>query len=192
MRYTTSTMKYTAFTFIMLLMVVLVSCSHKFDPDVLNLDFYQWNLWQDTSANTDDLLPSCGWEDFKRGKGKLVRIPASLEEQFPEHELPAVFWYHCRFTLPDKWEELPISLFFESASPIINVFLNEEEVGSFQVEEGSFEVDVSEQIYYTRDNHLSIRISLMDGVGKREESGITGTILVKPELNKDRNQDLSD
>ena len=175
----------------MLLLFLLVSCSHKYDPDILNLDFYQWNLWEDTT-NTDDLLPSCGWEDFERGKGKLVRIPASLEEHFPEHELSGVFWYHCRFTLPDKWEELPISLFFESASPIINVFLNEEEVGSFHVEEGSFEVDVTDQIYYTRDNHLAIRISMVDGEGQRKESGITGTILVKPELDKDRIQDSSE
>lgn len=168
--------------FIILTLVLTASCSHRFDPDVQSLDFYQWNLWHDEGATPDGVLPSCGWEDLHRGMGKLVRIPAPLDEYFPGKEAPAVYWYHCRFTLPEKWEELPISLVFEAASPIIRVFLNEQEVGFVRVEEGSFELDVSDEIYYTRDNHLSIRVSVPGGESVQRPAGITGNILVKPDL----------
>lgn len=171
------------YKFILFLPVILSgSCSHKFDADVQNLNFYQWNLWQDAGAGPDEVLPSCGWEDLHRGMGKLVRIPAPLDEYFAGIEAPAVYWYHCRFSLPEKWQDLPISLAFESASPIIRVYLNEEEVGLFRMEEGAFEVDVSDYIYYIRDNHLSIRVSIPDGESPEKPAGITGTILVKPDL----------
>jgi hypothetical protein len=72
----------------------------------------------------------------------------------------------------------------EDAGPHIKLFLNQDAVGSFQNEEETFEVDVSEIIYYTRDNHLSIRVSdirvsdIQEGIpGKL--NGITGTVLVK-------------
>lgn len=168
-------------TYLPLILSLLLwnSCSHKFDSDIHSLGFYQWNLWQDTEAEPGDELPSCGWEDLHRGMGKLVRIPAPLEEHFADSEAETVYWYHCRFTLPEQWEDKPISLLIEEASPIISLFLNEEEVGSYKSEKGPFELDVSESIYYVRDNHLSIRISNpWDGV-QGELTGITGNILIK-------------
>ncbi len=59
-------------------MLLWVSCSHKYDSDIHNLDFYQWNLWEDAKAGPEEDQPSCGWDDLHRGKGKLVRIPATL------------------------------------------------------------------------------------------------------------------
>lgn len=174
------------------LLVLWTSCSHTYDPDVQNLDFYQWNLWQDPVADPEDVRPSCGWEDLHRGMGKLVRIPASLEEHFPDRETTAVFWYHCRFTLPEQWEEMPISLVFKKAGPLIRLFLNEEEVEVLQGEKTTFEVDVSECIYYTRDNHLSIRISNPLGESPELFTGISGTILVKPDLVGDKEQKVEE
>ena len=169
----------------MMFIVLCASCSHKYDSSVLGLEFYQWNLWQDTGADPEDDLPSCGWEDLHRGLGKLVRIPASLEEHFPGSEAKAVYWYHCRFTLPEQWKDNPISLVFEEAGPFLKLFLNQEPVGSFQGEKGSFELDVSESIYYTRDNHLSIRISTAAEETAGKLNGITGTILVKVNIDKE-------
>jgi len=165
------------------------SCSHNYDPDIQNLDFYQWNLWQDTGADPGEIVPSCGWEDLHRGMGRLVRIPAAPGEHFSEDGGKAVYWYHCRFTLPEKWEEKQISLVFEEAGPILHIFLNRELLGSFQNEKGAFELDVSESIYYVRDNHLSIRISNSDGKSPEKLRGITGNILVKPELGAGKEQE---
>lgn len=155
------------------------SCSHKYASNTLGLDFYQWNLWQDTGAVPGNDLPSCGWEDLHRGMGLLVRIPAPLDTYFPEREENSVFWYHCRFSLPESWEERPISLIFEQAGPEIEIFLNQEKAGSFRDEEGSVELDVSDRIYRTRDNHLCIRVSNPDEIPMGAMDGITGTILVQ-------------
>ncbi len=167
------------YLFLMLLMVLPGSCSHKFDSDILGLDFYQWNLWEDTEAEMGNDLPSCGWDDLHRGKGELVRIPAPIEEHFPNMETTDIYWYHCRFTLPEQWEGRAISLVLEDAGPHIKLFLNQEVVGSYQNEEETFEIDVSEVIYYTRDNHLSIRVSDIQVGEPGKLNGITETILVK-------------
>jgi len=173
-------MRKVQYLLIMLPMVLGISCSHKYNAEVQDLNFYQWNLWQDTGADPEVKLPTVGWEELHRGKGKLVRIPASIEEHFPDSQGAGVYWYHCRFTIPEQWEERPISLVFEEAGPILNVFLNEQEVGSFQAEQDAFEQDVSESIYYIRDNHLSIRVVCSEGLKPGKLSGITGTILVIP------------
>jgi beta-galactosidase/beta-glucuronidase len=167
------------YLFFVLLLVLLGSCSHKFDSNILGLEFYQWNLWEDNGAEPGNDLPSCGWDDLHRGKGVLVRIPASIEEHFNDVKDADVYWYHCRFTLPEQWEGRAISMVLEGAGPHIKLFLNQEAVGSFQNEDGAFEMDVSEVIYYTRDNHLSIRVSdIQEGLpGKL--NGITGMVLVK-------------
>jgi beta-galactosidase/beta-glucuronidase len=167
------------YLFLMLLMVLLGSCSHKFDSNILDLEFYQWNLWEDTEAEMGIDLPSCGWDDLHRGKGVLVRIPAPIEEHFPDAKDTDVFWYHCRFTLPEQWEGRAISMVLEGAGPHIKLFLHQEAVGSFQNEDGAFEMDVSEVIYYTRDNHLSIRVSDIQAGGPGKLNGITGTVFVK-------------
>ena len=172
-------MKKIQILFYALFLILMGSCSHKYDSNTLGLDFYQWNLWEDTGPVQADDLPSCGWDDLHRGKGKLVRIPASLEEHFPGIEESSVFWYHCRFTLPDQWEGKSISMVFEGAGPVLKVFLNEEEAGSFQGEEGAFKLDVSDVIYYTRDNHLAIRVSGLEAETAGKQNGITETILVK-------------
>lgn len=155
------------------------SCSHKYDSNTLGLDFYQWNLWQDTETENGNDLPSCGWDDLHRGKGMLVRIPATIEEHFQEFNSTDVYWYHCRFTLPEQWEERPVFLVLEGAGPHIKLFLNQKSVGSFQNEEGAFELDVSEAIYYTRDNHLSIRVSSSHEETPGKINGITGNVLLK-------------
>jgi beta-galactosidase/beta-glucuronidase len=168
---------------LILTLMLWASCSHKFDSNVHSLDFYQWNLWQDTGARQGDELPSCGWDDLHRGMGVLVRIPASPESYFPDMEESSVFWYHCRFTLPEQWKEKPVSLVLEGAGPFVKLYLNQELLASFHEEGSAYELDVSEVIYYTRDNHLSIRISNpRDGIPGKI-NGITGNILVKTKEN---------
>ncbi len=146
-----------------LLLALATSCSHKFDSNVLDLAFYQWNLWPDMEAALDEHAPSCGWEELHRGTGKLVRIPALAKDHFPGESGLEVYWYHCRFTLPEGWEEREVTLHFEGVGPVTEVFLNQDPVGSHLGEEGEFEIDVSDVIYYTRDNHLAIRVSIRDG-----------------------------
>ncbi len=154
--------------------MLLSSCNLKYDSDILDLAFYQWNQWKDTEAlykkeslNTQSTElsqnvpnpPSCGWDVLHRGNGKLVRIPASLEGY------SGVSWYHCRFTLPELWDKKQIALMFDDGGPKVEVYLNETLVGFHQGNHAPFEIDVTGKIYYTRDNHLAIRITDPDATG---------------------------
>ena len=91
-------MRKTGFLFIFLLAALqlsfLSSCSHDYDPDTLDLGFYQWNLWYDSSPEGEQPIPSCGWEELHRGKGKLVRIPALAKDHFREKQEQGVLSYH--------------------------------------------------------------------------------------------------
>lgn len=155
-----------------------VSCSHHYDPDSLDLGFYQWNLWYDTSAENGQQQPSCAWEDLHRGMGKLVRIPALAKDHFQDKQDRGVLWYHCRFTLPENWEDRKISLQIHGAAPGAGLFLNEEQIAEFQGKDEAFELDVSDIIYYTRDNHLALMISCPPGSEWGRE-GISGGVVVK-------------
>lgn len=150
------------------------SCSLKYNSDTLDLSFYQWNQWPDKDAtwsiDTLDIQhldlsefpaqpPTCGWEELHRGNGRLVRIPAAL----PGYK--GVSWYHCRFTLPELWHEKQIEFLFDSTGPRVEVYLNEALEGYQNGGNGTFKLDVTETIYYTRDNHLAIRITDPDGTG---------------------------
>jgi hypothetical protein len=166
------------------------SCSHHYDPDSLDLGFYQWNLWYDTSAEAGQQAPSCGWEDFHRGVGKLVRIPALAADHFQDKQDQGVLWYHCRFTLPENWEDRKISLQIHGAAPGVGLFLNEEKIAEFQAKGAAFELDVSDIIFYTRDNHLALKISCSPGSEWGRE-GISGGVVVKSiPLEKDTTREI--
>ena len=161
----------------LLLPVLAASCSHKYDPDTLDLGFYQWNLWYDTATEPGQDLPSCGWEDLHRGMGKLVRIPALARDHFPGQQAAGVLWYHCRFTLPENWEHRKISLEIKGASPAVELFLNQERIAEFHGNGSPFEMDVSDRIFYTRDNHLAVKIPSPEGADWNQV-GISGGIVV--------------
>ncbi len=177
-------------------LLITVSCSHKFNSDELDLGFYQWNLWDDTEAVNTELTgdsvhpPSCGWEVLHRGNGKLLRIPAIIEDNFPDSEQPSVFWYHCRFTLPEQWEARDIVLKFEGAGPGVEVYLNEALMGVHTGIGAPFEIDVTQKIYYTLDNHLAIRINGIQDTPGPGQAGISGTIVVKSKVPAGDNQSL--
>ena len=160
------------------LISILPSCSHKFEPNVLDLDFYQWNLWYDTSEGSTIPGPSCGWDDLHRGMGKLVRIPALARDHFQDKSESGVLWYHCKFTLPENWEERKIELEIAGARPRVELFLNEDKITGFQGSQEIFTLDVTEVIFYTRDNHLALRISTSPGDQWAEE-GIAGGVVIK-------------
>lgn len=162
----------------LLLLLMLLSCSHKFEPNTLDLDFYQWNLWYDTSDAATMQKPSCGWEELHRGMGLLVRIPALARDHFEDKSESGVLWYHCRFTLPENWEERKVELQITGAGPRVDLFLNENKIADFQGTKQMFTLDVSELIFYTRDNHLALRISTAPGDQWAEE-GIEGGVVVK-------------
>ena len=81
----TLNMRYLHHSTLILLIILASSCSHKFDSNVLDLAFYQWNLWPDVEAMKEDGPPSCGWDELHRGNGKLVRIPALVQDHFQDH-----------------------------------------------------------------------------------------------------------
>jgi hypothetical protein len=176
--------------FVMLLLLTW-ACKHHYSGDTLDLGFYQWNMWPDKEEGSEPgnrirqeilsggtgvagHMPSCGWEELHRGIGKLVRIPAVPADHFHEEELSAVTWFHCRYTLPELWKERAIGITFEGISHPAEVYLNGQPVGTGGVGGSGFTIDVTGRIFYTRDNHLSVRVQ--DSVGR--SGGITGKVLV--------------
>jgi len=121
--------RYTALRILTIWFVLIstVACSHKYNSNELDLSFYQWNMWAGDEVSgqvisSEPAPPDCGWDEFNRGVGKLVRIPATFETQFPEMENKGVLWYHCRFTLPELWEARTIHLAFDDAGPGVDLF----------------------------------------------------------------------
>ena len=118
-------------TALLLILTMVLSCNHDFTSDTLDLGTYQWNMWPDTEATPgpDSLYievaeinsipqnpPSCGWEEFHRGNGNLIRIPAQNKDQFSIDEGAVVTWFHCRHTLPDLWAHRDVTLQFKGVS----------------------------------------------------------------------------
>ena len=166
------------------LWVFTVQCSHKYNSNDLDLSYYQWNMWAEEDGSgkalsTESQAPSCGWEEFNRGVGKLVRIPASFDSQFTDQENQGVLWYHCRFTLPELWEARTIKLYIEKAGPRVDLFLNEQLVDSNLVGMGPIEVDLSAQVYYVRDNHLAIKVTTSSPESDPGSFGVLGKVIVK-------------
>ena len=163
---------------VVVIIFVLISCScHlRYDSDELDLSFYQWNKWSDTAsvsgAAEGHPVPSCGWERFNRGMGELVRIPSTVDET------EGIIWFHCRFTLPEEWEERPAELKLEGIQPGVVIYLNEEYVGSFQWQGEPIEIKIADVVYYTLDNHLALGVFLPPGEPGPEETGITGKVWI--------------
>jgi len=175
-------------SFISILILFLVACSHNYDSNTLDLTFYQWNKWHDKAAvkghTRDYQAPSVGWEAFDRGVGELVRIPSEAIDT------GGVIWYHCRFTLPEEWQDTPIFLEFEGMAPVAQVYLNEVLVGSVRHTEVPVEIEVTGPVNYTLDNHLAIRVIWKPsnppdhnrgvyGSPSTTGWGVTGRIIVK-------------
>ncbi len=171
--------KWTRFIPGLLLFSVLISCSHDYDSDTLDLGKYQWNMWPEMEVQTGpgELAvnePSCGWDVLHRGMGNLVRIPAIQGEHFKPEEQSELIWFHCRHTLPELWAEREISLKFEGVSHEAEVYLNGELVGAFLEKDSPFTIDITDKVYYVRDNHLVVRVYDPNPGA----CGISGNILV--------------
>jgi hypothetical protein len=74
------------------------------------------------------------------------------------------------------WEGREMALEFEEAGPKVDVYLNELFVGGYRGKNASFSLDVTGFIYYTLDNHLSVRVTDTGG----DDGGITGSLHVRP------------
>ena len=176
------------------LLISTVSCSHKYNSNELDLSFYQWNMWAGDevsvlASSSEPAPPDCGWDEFNRGVGKLVRIPATFEAQFSETENKGVLWYHCRFTLPELWQARTIHLVFENAGPGVDLFLNEKFVESHKGNHTPFELNITDQVYYTRDNHLAIKVTDSEPGSNPGAFGILGKIVVKSSESDDPHSD---
>lgn len=167
-----------------MVLMLTVQCSHKYNSDDLDLTYYQWNMWAEEDGFRQELSfepapPSCGWEEFNRGVGKLVRIPAPFGSQFSEEENRGVLWYHCRFTLPELWQARAIKLHIEKAGPVVDLYLNEQLVATNLRSATPIEVDLSGQVYYVRDNHLAIKVTASEPGSDPKTFGVLGKVIVK-------------
>jgi hypothetical protein len=90
-----------------------------------------------------------------------------------------VAWFHCRFTLPEQWEGRQVSMVFEGIDPVADVYLNEILIGTVQLSEDPYTIEVSDPIHYTLDNHLAIRVIWPSGGTPERAWGVTGKVIVK-------------
>ena len=117
--------------------------------------------------------PSSMWV-LHRGMGKLVRVPALQGDHFKPEEQSELTWFHCRHTLPELWAEREISLKFEGVNQEAEVYLNGELVGAFLGENTPYTIDITDKVYYVRDNHLVVLVYDPNPAS----CGISGNILV--------------
>jgi hypothetical protein len=165
--------------FFPVLALFLFSCGHDYEADTLDLGFYQWNFWADSKDLVSGDLqsehsPSCGWEEFHRGVGKLVRVPAISGDHF-DADFTGVVWFHARFTLPELWAGRDIAIDFGGINGNAQVYLNERLVGAYPASDSAYNLDVTGKIYYVRDNHLSVRIADQ----RPGMAGFSGNVSVK-------------
>jgi beta-galactosidase len=155
------------------------------------LDGSGWRLWLDHGAywwNDDVYLPpvtisglplnppTCGWEEFASVPGKIVDVPATVEEHYwgeiggvvPLNggDYTGVSWWSRTFDLDPGLEGKRITLHFEQVNLRAEVFVNRKLVGYDVIGNTPFECDITDAVRFGGGggkNTLDVRIT--DPVG---------------------------
>jgi hypothetical protein len=146
-----------------------------------------WHLWLDKAAEwkgdklflppvrIDELPvnpPTCGWESLMEGRGKKVRLPATVEEHFwgengntygVTGNYTGVSWFSTHLKIPARLKGRRVVLLFESARMRAEVYLNGRLVGYDLVHGTPFEVDITEFAKYGEKNFVAVRITDPNG-----------------------------
>ncbi len=103
--------------------------------------------------------PSRGWDVLHRGNGKnWSGYLRSWDLNFTPEEQSSVTWFDL-----SPYPALVVgregySLSFEGVKSLGKVDPNQELVGVYLGEKSPFTIDITEMVFYVRDNHLAIRV----------------------------------
>ncbi len=174
------------------ILLVLINClvagvnaqAVRFTQD---LSMNNWKLWLDTAAvwQPDPLfappvdinklpvnLPTGGWASLEKVTGKIVHLPATVEEYFWGQNGNAfglagnylgVSWFSTGFIVPANQKGKRLSLQFEAVRFRAEIFINKKLVGYDLVNSTPFEIDISDHVKYGTVNEIAVRITDPNG-----------------------------
>jgi beta-galactosidase/beta-glucuronidase len=152
-----------------------------------DLSMNNWKLWLDTAAawQSDTLfvppveirklpvnLPTGGWANLEKAPGKIVHLPATVEEYYWGKNGNAfglsgnylgVSWFSSSFTVPLNQQGKILRLQFEAVRFRAEIFINKKLVGYDLVNSTPFEIDISDHIKYGTANEIAVRITDPNG-----------------------------
>ncbi|HVG40556.1 MAG TPA: hypothetical protein VM888_03005 [Chitinophagaceae bacterium] len=174
------------FVSIFLVNLVLIANAQT-DRTTIDLSAYNWKLWLDTSAQwqNDSLfappvdlktipvnLPTGGWSTLENSEGKIVHLPATVEEFYwgvngnssgVGGNYLGVSWFLTKFRIPDLQKGKKITLHFDAVRFRAEIFINKKLVGYDLVNSTPFEFDISDHIVCGINNELAVRITDPNG-----------------------------
>ncbi len=165
---------------------VVAACAQeaRFTQD---LSMHNWKLWLDTAAawQADSLfappaeirrlpvnLPTGGWSSLEKAKGKIVHLPATVEEYYWGQNGNAfglagnylgVSWFSTSFTVPLNQKGKRLVLQFAAVRFRAEIFINKKLVGYDLVNSTPFEIDISDHVKYGIANEIAVRITDPNG-----------------------------
>jgi hypothetical protein len=153
----------------------------------VDLSNYPWKLWLDTSATwvNDTLyappvalnrvrpnLPSGGWNALEKVPGKMVRLPATVEQYYwgrngnpfgVAGNYLGVSWWTTKFSIPSASKGRHIVLQFDAVRFRAEIFINRQLAGYDLVNSTPFEVDITDFVHYGSNNEIAVRITDPNG-----------------------------
>lgn len=170
-----------------LLMATPFMASAQSGRSITDLSKNHWKLWLDTAAEwQDDELyappvklqklpsnaPTGGWESLQKATGKMVTLPATVEEYYwgsngnsfgVSGNYLGVSWFSTSFHIDASQKGKRIALNFEAVRFRAEIYLNRQLVGYDLVNSTPFEVDITNFVKYGAINELAVRITDPNG-----------------------------
>lgn len=117
-------------------------------------------------------LPTDGWDALTKAEGKIVHLPATLEQYFWGYNgqtygvtgnYVGVSWFTTSVEIPETMRGKRILLQIESVRFRAEIFVNEQLCGYDLVNSTPFEVDLTRAIQYGKSNRIAFRITDPNG-----------------------------
>jgi beta-galactosidase len=117
-------------------------------------------------------IPSGGWDMLQREDGKIVHLPATVEEYYwGSNGNPfglagnylGVSWFTTKINIPSSMKGKNISLHFESVRFRAEVFINKKLAGYDLVNSTPFEINITGFVEYGKENEIEVRITDPNG-----------------------------
>jgi beta-galactosidase len=162
-------------------------CNAQDARTTVDLSKNNWKLWLDTAAKwqNDRLyappvdvtklplnLPTGGWAALQRTIGKLVHLPATVEEYYwgangnpfgVSGNYLGVSWFTTSFNIPTTAKGKRIALQFAAVRFRAEIFINKHFAAYDLVNSTPFEIDISKYVNYGGQNEVAVRITDPNG-----------------------------
>jgi hypothetical protein len=131
----------------------------------------QWQIWFDSATqwqkeklilepNDLDQIPRCpptiGWDEMLK-KGEAISVPSTWEEKYPDYDGAA--WYWRGLQIPQEYQGKVLRIRFGAVRHRAEVYINRQLVGYNLEGFTPFEVDVTGEVEYGKENLLAVRVT---------------------------------